>query len=240
TFDGAPTATMGAPSGLVTLLEGTTFCISESSGDLRTGGAQGLFVRDTRLISRLELSVNGHVPEALATQSREPFACTFLGRMPPMPGLADSTMLVVRRRALNDGMSEEITLRNMSAEPLPVTLRIGVGGDFADVFEVKEGRAHADAPGTEGMSVEVDDDSIKLSRQVGTALRGARIAGARVADSDLEVSASQLTWHAVVPAHGAWSTWLQITPSLNGRDLIERSAARARPNGDWPDSAGPQ
>src|SRR5262249_25481651 len=185
-------------------------------------------------------SVNGHVPEALATQSREPFACTFLGRMPPMPGLADSTMLVVRRRALNDGMSEEITLRNMSAEPLPVTLRIGVGGDFADVFEVKEGRAHADAPGTEGMSVEVDDDSIKLSRQVGTALRGARIAGARVADSDLEVSASQLTWHAVVPAHGAWSTWLQITPSLNGRDLIEGSAARARPNGDRPDSAGPQ
>ncbi|HLY35683.1 MAG TPA: glycogen debranching N-terminal domain-containing protein, partial [Candidatus Limnocylindria bacterium] len=85
TFDGAPATTMGAPSGLVTLLEGTTFCICETSGDLRPGGAQGLFVRDTRLVSRLELSINGHVPEALAPQSREPFACTFLSRMPPMP-----------------------------------------------------------------------------------------------------------------------------------------------------------
>ena len=41
TFDGAPTTTMGAPSGQVTLLDGTTFCICESSGDLRPGGAAG-------------------------------------------------------------------------------------------------------------------------------------------------------------------------------------------------------
>ena len=74
TFEGAPATTMGAPSGLITLLDGTTFCICESSGDVRHGGAQGLFVRDTRLISRLELSINGHVPEPLAPQAREPFA----------------------------------------------------------------------------------------------------------------------------------------------------------------------
>ena len=154
TFDGTPTTTMGAPSGQVTLLDGTTFCICEVSGDLRQGGAQGLFVRDTRLISRLELSINGHVPEPLAPQAREPYARLFLGRMPPLPGLADSTMLVARRRLLHDGMSDEVTLRNMSAEPMPVTLRIGIGGDFADVFEVKEGRVHA-SPAGEGITVAV-------------------------------------------------------------------------------------
>jgi len=234
TFDGAPATTMGAPSGLVTLLEGTTFCICETSGDVRPGGSQGLFVRDTRLISRLELSINGHVPEPLPPQAREPFACTFLSRMPPLPGLADSTMLIARRRVLNDGMSEEITLRNMSTEPLPVSVRIGVGGDFADVFEVKEGRVHADPASVDGITVDVDDDSIKLNRQVGTALRGARITGARLSDAELEVSASQLTWHAVVPAHGSWSTSLQIIPSLNGRDLIEFRAAHPHPDGDRP------
>src|SRR5260370_2290640 len=123
----APASSMSAPSGLGTLLVGTTFCICETSGALRPGGSQGLFVRDTRLISRLELSINGHVPEALAPQSREPFACTFLSRMPPMPGLSDSTMLVARRRVLNDGMHEEITLRNISAEPRPVRLLVGIG-----------------------------------------------------------------------------------------------------------------
>jgi glycogen debranching enzyme len=238
TFDGAPALTMGASSGLVTLLEGTTFCICESSGDIHPGGAQGLFVRDTRLISRLELSINGHRPEPLAPQSHEPFAFTFIGRMPPLPGLADSTLLVTRRRELNDGMTEEITLRNMSTEPLPVSLRIGLSGDFADVFEVKEGRAHGDAAGVDGLTVGVDDDSIKLSREVGSHLRGATITGARHGSAELEVSASQLTWHAVVPPHGRWGTSLKVTPSLNGKDLIEFKSALAHPNGS--DPAGPR
>jgi glycogen debranching enzyme len=230
TFDGAPTSTVGAFTGLVTLLEGTTFCICETSGDMRPAGAQGLFVRDTRLISRLELSINGHVPEPLAPQSREPFACTFLSRMPPPAGLADSTLLVTRRRELNDGMREEITLRNMSSEPVPVNLRIGVAGDFADVFEVKEGRVHGDVD-VDGLQVDVEDDAIKLSRQVGSHLRGASITGSRPADAELEVSASHLTWHAVVPAHGKWSTYLQVTPSLDGRDLMEFRSALSHEKG---------
>ncbi len=225
TFDGAPASTVGAFSGLITLLEGTTFCISETSGDIRPGASQGLFVRDTRLISRLELSINGHVPEPLAPQSREPYACTFLSRMPPSDGLADSTLLVTRRRVLNDGMEEMITLRNMSSEPLPVSLRIGVQGDFADVFEVKEGRTRE--PGDlDGLSVDVDDAAIRLNRKAGAHLRGASVTGGQGGEAELEISASNLTWHAVVPAHGMWGTTLKVTPSLDGRDLIEfRSAA---------------
>jgi len=220
------------PSGLVTLLEGTTFCICETSGDMRPGGAQGLFVRDTRLISRFELSVNGHSPEPLTPQSGEPFACTFLSRMPPPAGLADSTLLVTRRRVLSDGMDEEITLRNMSAEPLPVSLRIGVAGDFADVFEVKDGRAHGDPGHVDGMTVEVDGDTIRLNRECGSHLRGATITGVRRPGAELDISATQLTWHAVVPPRGKWTTALHVTPSLNGMDLIEFRAAHAHPNGN--------
>jgi glycogen debranching enzyme len=228
TFDGAPASTVGAFSGLITLLEGTTFCISETSGDIRPGASQGLFVRDTRLISRLELSINGHVPEPLAPQSREPYACTFLSRMPPSDGLADSTLLVTRRRVLNDGMEETITLRNMSSEPLPVSLRIGVSGDFADVFEVKEGRTR-EAGDLDGLSVDVDDDAIKLNRKAGAHLRGASVTGAQSGDAKLEISATNLTWHAVVPAHGLWGTTVKVTPSLDGRDLIEFRSAAAHP-----------
>jgi len=234
TFNGASVTTAGALTSLVTLLEGTTFCICEPSGDVRPGAAQGLFVRDTRLISRFELSISGHVPQPLAPQSREPFACTFLSRMPPPAGFADSTLLVVRRRVLNDGMHEEITLRNMSTEPVPVSLRIGVAGDFADVFEVKEGRVHGDDPSVDGHTMAIDGDVIRLNRACGSHLRGASITGARHGDAELEVSASQLTWHAVVPAHGTWSTSLHVTPSLNGRDLIEFRSAQPHGNGDRP------
>ncbi len=239
TYEGAPVATSGPATGLITLLEGTTFCICEASGDVRPGGAQGLFVRDTRLISRLELTINGEVPQPLSSQSHEPFARTFLSRMPPMPGLFDSTLLVARRRVLNDGMNEEIALRNMSSEPLPVTVRIGVAGDFADVFEVKEGRAHGDVNGVDGLTVTVDDDTIRLNREVGSHVRGASVTGARPGDSPLEVSASQLSWHAVVPAHGRWSTAMHVTPSLDGRDLIEFRSAHAQASGGRPGSGRP-
>jgi len=237
TFNGVSTSVGGTLTSLVTLLEGTTFCICEPGGDIRPGAAQGLFVRDTRLISRFELSLNGHVPQPLAPQSREPFACTFLSRMPPAAGLADSTLLVVRHRLLNDGMHEEITLRNMSTEPVPVSLRIGVAGDFADVFEVKEGRAYGDGPSADDLAVAIDGDVIKLNRTCGSHLRGASISGARHGDTQLEVSASALTWHAVVPGRGSWSTSLHVTPSLNGRDLIEFRSAQAHGAGARPTGA---
>ncbi len=220
TFDGPPASTVS--SGLVTLLEGTTFCICETSGDIRAGNSQGLFVRDTRLINRLELSVNGHVPEPLTPQSREPFACTFLSRMPPKDGLADSTLLVTRRRVLSDGMDETITLRNMSADPLPVHLRISLAGDFADVFEVKEGRAPADP---DGLTVDLDGDTIRLNRKAGAHLRGASVT-ASPSGAELKVAGTSVGWHAVVPGHGTWETTLRVTPSLDGRDLTEfRSVA---------------
>ena len=41
----------------VTLIEGSTFCISEPGGDIVPDRSQGLFVRDTRVLSRWELTV---------------------------------------------------------------------------------------------------------------------------------------------------------------------------------------
>jgi hypothetical protein len=106
------------------------------------------------------------------------------------------------------------------------------------VFEVKEGRVRGDSSGVDGLTVDVEGDSIKLNRQVGSALRGTRITGATQPDAELVVSASQLTWHAVVPAHGTWSTSVQITPSLNGRDLVELRPKTQRGGGR--PAAGPE
>jgi len=90
--------------------------------------------------------------------------------MPPSDGLADSTLLVHAPRVLNDGMDESITLRNMSSEPLGVTLRVGVQGDFADVFEVKEGRVQTG----DDLSIDAAEDAIRLNRRAGAHLRARR------------------------------------------------------------------
>src|SRR5580700_12021128 len=127
----------GAACSPVTLIEGSTFCISEPGGDVMPDRSQGLFVRDTRMLSRWELTVNGTEPQPLTMHMSDPFAATFLGRMPPKAGKADSTLLVVRRRYVGDGMREDITLRNTSAKPKRCVVALAAEADFADLFEVK-------------------------------------------------------------------------------------------------------
>jgi glycogen debranching enzyme len=239
-FGGAPPIAGGPGSTLVTLLEGTTFCISEPSGDIRPGAAQGLFVRDTRLVSTFVLTIDGQVPEPLPPQSADSFACTFLSRRPPGAGLADSTVLVVRRRYLNGGMHEQITLRNLGNEPAEVTLRIDADGDFADLFEVKEGRFAGLEGARAQVSAQVGPGAIRLSRERGGHLRGATIC----AEGNPDIAAGQLSWHAVVPPRGGWSTALQVIPSVDGKDVVSgtpgsesdggwKQAGPARRTADW-------
>ena len=127
----------GAACSPVTLIEGSTFCISEPGGDIVPDRSQGLFVRDTRMLSRWELTVDGIEPQPLSVQHAEPYAASFLGRMPPRAGKADSTLLVVRRRYVGDGMREDITLRNTSARSRRFQVTLTAEADFADLFEVK-------------------------------------------------------------------------------------------------------
>ena len=96
TFSGH-VAGFGQAGGVVTLVDESTFTISGREGDVVTPSAEGLFVRDTRLLSRFELRVNGVRPESLAVVSDDPFSATFVSRCPPRPGVADSTLMVFRR-----------------------------------------------------------------------------------------------------------------------------------------------
>ena len=63
---------LGPAGGTVTLVEGSSFCISGRSGDMAPGSPQGLFFRDTRFLSRFELRVNGQAPEPLAADDPRP------------------------------------------------------------------------------------------------------------------------------------------------------------------------
>jgi len=57
---------LGRGGGTVTLVEQTSFCLSGHDGDILPGGADGIFVGDTRVLSRLELRVGGRRPEPVS------------------------------------------------------------------------------------------------------------------------------------------------------------------------------
>jgi glycogen debranching enzyme len=205
---------LGRPgSGLVTLLEETTFCISDASGDIVPGGAQGLFFRDTRFISRLEFRLDGELPEPVAVQPNDPFRCTFLARRSPGPLRADSTLLIIRRRYVGNGMRDDITLRNLGHEPTSAHLTVAVAGDFADLFEVKEGQ---DRHHDDDVEVSAEDGALWLRCR-----RGANVGIVSVtATGDPSAAPGLLTWQAVIPSGASWTASLQVTPSLDGTDVI--------------------
>src|SRR5437588_11582160 len=98
-------------AGTVTLVEGSAFAISGRSGDMVPNLPQGLFFRDTRFLSRFELRVNGHAPDALEAEALDPFSATFVLRTRPRPGRADSPLLLFRHRDVGRGMRGHIRIR---------------------------------------------------------------------------------------------------------------------------------
>ena len=131
---------LGAPGGTVTLVEGPAFCISGRTGNMHSSFPEGLFYRDTRFLSEMELRVNGQVPEPLAATTTDPFSASFVLRDHPLRGRADSHLVIFRHRYVGRGMREDIVVRNFGEEPAFCAIELTLNCDFADLFEVKEGR----------------------------------------------------------------------------------------------------
>jgi glycogen debranching enzyme len=215
--------------GDVTLLEGSTFCISAMSGDVDRDRPQGLFVADTRMLSCWRLAIDGVPVQNLSTieEPTEPYRATFVGRTPPRQWLADSTMLVLRDRLVGDGMREDVTLRNLGAEPVGVTLSLAVDTDFADLFAVKEGRVQP----PHGRAVDIGTASMALTLAGSDYTRGVQITAAT---GDPIVTPGRFTFRIVVPQRSQWSTCFAVEASIGGDRIQLRHRC-----GEPVDTSGP-
>ncbi|HEX2046855.1 MAG TPA: glycogen debranching N-terminal domain-containing protein [Acidimicrobiales bacterium] len=206
-----PTA---APQGVVTLVQGSAFAISRRDGDVSPGTPQGLFFRDTRFLSGVELHVNGERPEVLAAERTAPFSVTFVLRSQPVAGRADSSLVVFRHRYVGRGMREDLVVRNYGEEPAYCAIRLRFSADFANVFAVKEGRAGSEGP----VDLESSGDGLVFRYRKGTSRRGLRI----TSSEPPQFVADTAAWETVVPAQGSWSTCLQFTTVIDGDEIEPR------------------
>jgi glycogen debranching enzyme len=216
---GVPVATF-AGEGVVTLVEGSTFCLSAVDGDVQPGGAHGLFVRDARVLSSWSLLLDNLAAQPLSVQPGAVRA-RFVGRRRPLAGRADSTLLVVRDRTIDGGLSETITLTNVGAEPTTVILSLNFDADFADLFSVKEGRA---TNGEASATLSTYDVVLRSCRDP---QRGVMVTGTH----DPIISTRALTWRVVVPAHGRWIAEVAAQPVL-GEEPVEPLRPAADEAGD--------
>ncbi|HET9657026.1 MAG TPA: glycogen debranching N-terminal domain-containing protein [Kineosporiaceae bacterium] len=193
----------------MTIVEGSSFCVSDRAGDISPQRPQGVFFLDTRIVSTWKLTVDGAPLDSLAVIPQEPFAVTFVGRAAARPGVHDSPLVITRRRMVATGLREDITVHNHGQEPAGCSLVLNVDGDFADLFDVKDAR-----PATR-LEVHRHDGSQEVWLSVDL---GGRQRGVRVRAVEASVVSGGLAFTAVIPAQGTWTTTVEVLPSTDGQE----------------------
>lgn len=196
-----------APQPTVTLIDGTSFCVSRLDGGIDHGLAQGLFVHDTRVLSTWTLLADGQPIEPLTALHGEPFECRFVGRAPRSAGSPESTVVVVRHRLVGQGLREEIIVRNYGGETVAIDLDLVVDADFADVFEVKDGRIRS----PQAVARATTAGGLLLS----TTFEGEERA-VHISSEDGRSSVRGLQFTAIVEPQGIWRATAHARPSVNG------------------------
>jgi glycogen debranching enzyme len=133
----SPGTRLGAAS-TVTLVDGNTFLVSPSSGDLLGDGIDGLYMLDTRVLSRWAITIDGDPVEGISAVPRGPFSVSLVARALPEDG-RESDLAVVRDRHVGRGLREDLELRYFGLCSRTITLALHIGADFASLFEVKGG-----------------------------------------------------------------------------------------------------
>lgn len=128
---------------LMALKDGDAFLVADHWGDVKSG-ADGLFERDTRLLSRFVLTVGRARPSRLSsgvTKDNVFFTCHSTNRpLPPMGGRSApaGVLHLERRRFLWDRrLFERVRMVNHGVEDILLPLTFEFDADFADIFQVR-------------------------------------------------------------------------------------------------------
>jgi len=214
--------------GLVQILDGNTFVVSDSRGDIEASltDPTGLFSFDTRFLSKWILTLDGERLNPLSVDDLQYFETRFF--LVPGTGTVyvDAKLSVIRRRAVGDGFHEELTILNHDDKPVEITVRIEAASDFADLFEVK------DALKKQGKySNSVENGSLRLGYSRETYRRATSISSSAPAIFD----ETGLTLVAQIEPHGVWTTDLDVVTAVGvggtyTTPKYHRKGRKARPN----------
>jgi glycogen debranching enzyme len=201
---------------LVTTLAAPWVVLSPRSGQLTGTGAEGVYARDRRILSRLELTVDGRPPKPVHVD--EPATgTTRYGAVLDGVGDAghDPTVTLQRIRQVDGtGLTERITVVNRSHETVDCELVVALGTDLAGTAAVRSEAAAGlplIAPIVDGAGLQWNDGS------------GLRVSATFDPAPDLNQS-----WRLKVDAGQSASVTLRLTASFpaGGGFSIEPPAAR--------------
>ena len=207
---------------MLTILEGSTFCICDDRGDI-AAETSGFFAHDTRFLSRLVLRVGGTPPLLLSSGRVEHFRAGFYLRNGTANGLPRDSISVARERFVSTGMQERVTLRNESPERLEVDVALEAEADFADIISVKHhdfslGDPELALPLPPSAPITYDEGRSQVSIVDPRGDLGTRL----VFSKSGRLDGNAMTFSLALEPHESWSVSVDVLPWLeNDVETVE-------------------
>jgi glycogen debranching enzyme len=153
---------------LVVSLAAPTVLLSDTDGQLRSRGAQGMLHADIRVLSRAEVRVGGQEAVPISHGVVGAGAADFIALVRCLGDDGpDPTVRLERRRQVRPGrVDEQLSLVSAAAEPFSTTISLTVAADLAPINEVKSGGVRPPTPpvlGDGGVEWRRDDTRICLT-----------------------------------------------------------------------------
>jgi hypothetical protein len=208
--------------GEIVVLRAPVQAWSAPSGEMGNKPIHGVYVSDTRVLSGLELSFDGHSVETIATLPVGADTSDFVGVLrhldDPSP---DPHVRVIHRRSVTANcVTETIRLQSLLERDVETTARVVLTADATPMERIKGGLHGADPilAATDGGAVwSVGPVSARVTAEAAVATDGARLI---------------LEWTLTVPAHGEVAVGWQLELGDTGAVVAPSTrAASWRPPG---------
>jgi glycogen debranching enzyme len=194
---------------------------STADGTVDGRGIHGFYHSDLRVLGGIGLTIDGALPEHIATGSPDAATAVFTSLARAIDDhTADPRVRIDRTRQVVAGsLVETITVRNALAEPIHPTIEVALRADFSPMQVVKAGLSGSEHP----IAAIAISDGVTFTSGVVTATVVAPAAEVAVDD----VSAT-ITWSAEIPARSAATFSWRIEV-----DDPTAVVAGAEPSPDW-------
>lgn len=223
----------------ITMNRDDRFVVCQPDGRIERQAEEGFFARDTRFISGYDLWLNGERPILLNSSPVQFYSSRFEYTNPDLldrDGAVPRHSLSLRLdRTVSGGVHEDYDLVNYGTRTVRLTIEIEIESDFADIFDVKEGRlvrrgelnAQWYRSARELRTVYVHRDFVREL-----------VIGADRSDSTPQFANGRFVFIAQVAPKGVWHTclrWLPLTHSKRRPSTLPcYSVAGPRPDQSLP------
>jgi glycogen debranching enzyme len=240
----------------LTLKDDDLFLITDTLGNIggcsrdETVTSMGLFCRDTRFLSRLELQIEGRNPILLTSNADKGFALSVLCTNPIISDISAETISIQREIVLNGGVFEELTVQNYNTRPVSFELSLSFDADFADLFEIRGFYRHQRGGLLRRIKPTQEEHNWHLAASPEELTLAYQGLDASIVESHIEflhnrpnyLKGYTAVWHIELPAHATYKLGYRLEMLMNNRpvsrvnipaELIQAKAAEILEEETW-------